>query len=163
MKVFDLMKRVKVDKIGIRLCKSEEDAKARSYDKTSIKYWGSLDDMPAEYASYRIVSSNVKGDTLFCWCVKDCLTVGDILEADNVPLEESHNYYKFFNYISEHDALHKIHDHAIPVLKTDGIAKYEVIDSVIYGDYADIYVFKDNIRSNIFEDTYDGNIEFREI
>lgn len=163
MKVFDLMKKVKVKKIGVRLCNSVEYAKKKSYEGTTIKYWGDLDDMPAEYASYQIISSKVKSDTLFCWCVKDSLKVKDILDADGYTVANCNEYLTFYNYISEYDALNKNHDHTIIIEDLKGIEDCEVVDSVIECDRAYIFVFRDNIRSNIFEDSFNGDLEFREI
>lgn len=163
MKVFNLMEKVNVEKIGIRLCKNIEDAKKRSFENTSIKYWGELDDMPAEYASYQIISSNIKANTLFCWCIKDSLKVKDILKVGGYNISNCSEYLTFFNYISEYDALNKNHERSIKIEDLSGIEECEVIDSVIYNDYADIYVFKDNIRSNIFEKSFDDELEFREI
>lgn len=164
MKVFDLMKKVNVEKIGIRLCKNIEDAKKKSYEGTTIKYQDELDDMPAEYASYQIITSKVKANTLFCWCIKDSLTVKDILKTDGYNVSNCSEYLTFYNYISEYDALNKNHEHSIKIEDLSGIEECEVIDSVIYNDYADIYVFKDNIRSNIFEKSYDSEgLKLREL
>ena len=44
MKIFDLMKKVKVKKIGVRLCNSVEETEKKSYEESTIKYWGDLDD-----------------------------------------------------------------------------------------------------------------------
>lgn len=164
MKVFDLMKKVTVQNIGIRLCDSVETAKNRSYDNATIKYWGNLDDMPAEYASYRIITSKVKSDTLFCWCVKDSLKVKDILEADGYDISNCQEYLTFYDYISEYDARTKNHIHTVFISDLKGIEECEVVDSVIIGDRAEIYVFKDNIRSNVFEESYDSDgLMFREL
>lgn len=158
------MKKVNVEKIGIRLCKNIEDAKKKSYEGTTIKYWDELDDMPAEYASYQIITSKVKANTLFCWCIKDSLTVKDILKTDGYNVSNCSEYLTFYNYISEYDALNKNHEHSIKIEDLSGIEECEVIDSVIYNDYADIYVFKDNIRSNIFEKSYDSEgLKLREL
>lgn len=164
MKVFDLMKKVTVQNIGIRLCDSVETAKNRSYDNATIKYWGNLGDMPAEYASYRIITSKVKSDTLFCWCVKDSLKVKDILEADGYDISNCQEYLTFYDYISEYDALHKNHEHTIIIEDLIGIEECEVVDSIINNNEASIYVFKGNIRSNVFEESYDSEgLKFREL
>lgn len=163
MKVFNLMEKVNVEKIGIRLCKNIEDAKKRSFENTSLKYWGGLDNMPAEYASYQIISSNIKANTLFCWCIKDSLKVKDILKVGGYDISNCSEYLTFFNYISEYDALNKNHERSIKIEDLSGIEECEVIDSVIYNNCTDIYVFKDNIRSNIFEKSFDDELEFREI
>lgn len=154
MKIFDLMQKVKVKKIGVRLCNSVEDAEKKSYEESTIKYWGDLDDMPAEYASYQIISSKVKSDTLFCWCVKDSLKVKDILDAGGYTITNRNEYLTFYNYISEYDAKTKNHEHTIPINDLKGIEECEVVDSVIECDRAYIFVFKNNIRSSIFEDSF---------
>lgn len=160
MKIFDLMQKVKVKKIGVRLCNSVEDAKKKRYEGTTIKYWDDLDDMPAEYASYQIITLKVKSDTLFCWCVEDSLKVKDILD---VEVANRNKYLTFFNYISEYDAKTKNHEHTIPISNLKGIEDCEVVDSVIECDRVYIFVFKNNIRSNIFEKSFDEKLEFREI
>ena len=158
------MKKVTVQNIGVRLCNSVEDAKKKRYEESTIKYWGDLDDMPAEYASYQIISSKVKSDTLFCWCVKDSLKVKDILYADGYTVANCNEYLAFYNYISEYDAKTKNHEHTIPISDLKGIEDCEVVDSVIECDRANIFVFKDNIRSNIFEESYDSEgLKLREL
>lgn len=82
MKIFDLMKKAKVKKIGVRLCNSVEDAKTKN------------------------------------------------------------------------------HEHTIPISNLKGIEDCEVVDSVIERDRVYIFVFKNNIRSNIFEDSFDGDLVF---
>ena len=163
MKIFDLMKIVKVKKIGVRLCNSVEDAKKKRYEGTTIKYWDDLDDMPAEYASYQIIASKVKSDTLFCWCVEDSLKVKDILDVGGYTVANCNKYLTFFNYISEYDTKTKNHEHTIPISDLKGIEDCEVVDSVIECDRVYIFVFKNNIRSNIFEDSFNGDLELREI
>lgn len=164
MKVFDLMKRIKVRNIGIRLCKTAKDAESRLYDNTTIKYWGDLEDMPAEYASYQIISSKVKSDTLFCWCIEDSMKVKDILKSDGYDISNCSEYITFYDYISEFDSIEKNHNHSIKIEDLNGIGECEVIDAVIDGDTANIYVFRDSIRSNIFEETFDEDgLKFREM
>lgn len=162
MKVYELMNKVNVENIGIRLSKNIEDARNKSYENSSIMYWGSLDDMPAEYAGYKIVSSNIKNSILFCWCIEDTVKVKDILETDHVTLESCNNI-TFHNYISKHDAYLKNHTHSIIVHKTNDLLGSTVIDADIHGDTADVYIFTDNIKSNIFDKDYKGILEFYEM
>ena len=82
------MNKVKVENIGVRLCKDRKSALNREYKGTIIKYWGSLDDMPAEFAKYNIITSKVKNNTLFCWCIEDSIKVKDILECDGYTVEK---------------------------------------------------------------------------
>jgi len=163
MKVYELINKVNVDNIGIRLCPNEELAKNRSYKDTTIMYWGLLEDMPAEYASYKIISSNLKNGMLFCWCIEDSIKVKDILEADGSTIDNCQEYLTFFNYISKHDAKTKNHSNAIEITDIKGIENESIIDTEIISDKANIYLFRNNIKSNIFDKNYEGVLEFSEM
>lgn len=149
---------VKVLTIGIRLCKSKEDAQNLDYEKTSLIYWGSIDDLPAKYASYVIVKSHVKDNTLFLWCTEDICKIKDLIE-----FEGSLKNFKFFNYISAYDAESKITKNSILIKYSKELDNKKIINVEVINNDIEIYIFLDNLKSNVLEDNFNGDIEFSEV
>lgn len=155
MKIFELMNVLKVKDIAIRLCDTLEQAKNYEYKDTTLVYWGDLDDCLAEYCKYDIISTKVRDNTLFCWCVKKDLLISDIITKD------LDNEIKVYNYISLDDVRRKDHSRTVEILLDKNL---KVHDIVINGETVNIYVFLNNLKSNIFDDyNKEKGIEFRNV
>lgn len=142
MRIFDVTNlNSNIENIAIRV------GEAGNYEKSSLKYWGSILDLPAQYGKYDVNAVYCYQNTLFVWCKEFYYTVNDIIK-----LVDKDSEVVVLNYISEYDKITRNHNHVIVSNKDESLE-----DIVIYVGSENnkfmIYVFKDNCRTNVLDKT----------
>lgn len=146
MRIFDVTNLNNgVENIAIRV------GETGNYEKSSLKYWGSILDLPSSYCQLDVEWVYCYQNTLFIWCKEFYYTVKDI-----VKLIDRDSKVIVLNYISEYDKNTRNHNHTIVSNKNESLDDI-VIDISSDNNKFTIYVFKDNCRTNVLDKSVNDN------
>ena len=140
MRIFDVTNlNSGVENIAIRV------GETGNYEKSSLKYWGSILDLPSTYCQLDVEWVYCYQNTLFVWCKEFYYTVRDI-----VDLIDSDSKVIVLNYISEYDKNTRNHEHTVESKLKESLDD-NVVDIKSANNKFTIYVFKDNCRTNVLD------------
>lgn len=146
MRIFDVTNlNSNVENIAIRV------GETGNYEDSSLKYWGSILDLPTTYCQLDVKKVCCYQNTLFVWCKEFNYTVKDI-----VDLVDNDSKVVVLNYISEHDKNTRNHNHVV-ISNINESLDDNVIDISSDNNKFMIYVFKDNCRTNVLDKSVNDN------
>ena len=146
MRIFDVTNlNSNVENIAIRV------GETGNYKDSSLKYWGSILDLPATYCQLDVKMVYCYQNTLFVWCKEFNYTVKDI-----VDLVDNDSKVVVLNYISEYDKNTRNHNHVV-ISNINESLDDNVIDISSDNNRFTIYVFKDNCRTNVLDKSVNDN------
>ena len=146
MRIFDVTNlNSNVENIAIRV------GETGNYEDSSLKYWGSILDLPATYCQLDVKKVYCYQNTLFVWCKEFNYTVKDI-----VDLVDNDSKVVVLNCISEHDKNTRNHNHVV-ISNINESLDDNVIDISSDNNRFTIYVFKDNCRTNVPDKSVNDN------